>query len=519
MRRLLAVAIVSIALVARPAFAQPNHRFFESVPPARGVQVMVPRGMAVAAPENTARAIEMCVQDYCEWAAIDVRLTKDGRHVILHDETVDRTTNGHGASADLTLDELQKLDAGSWFAKRFVGTRLLSLPEALRLAKGKINVRLNCSRVDPELLAKEITAADLQHQVIVSADPGVLSKVKAASRGVVACLVKYHPDGLSAEELIRQFSPAAVELEADNVNASVCQQFHTAGIKVLADVCGEKSDNPKSWEQVIVAGADWVQTDDPAGVLFLSAHRRLGTFPVKISAHRGANRYAPENTVMSIREAARIGVDFAEIDIRTTRDGKLVLLHDGSLNRTTTGKGPVRQASFAEATALSAGAWFGKPFRSECVPAFGDALTALGDKLGVYLDSKDIAPEALIAAIHRHRLEDRHVVYQSAQYCDKLRKIDSGVRTLPPLGRLEQVDAVAAIKPYGVDAEWTILSKEVIAKCHERGIKVFSDALGRHESLDQYRKAMDWGIDCIQTDYPLRVLRAIELRSAANKSD
>ena len=55
----------------------------------------------------------------------------------------------------------------------------------------------------------------------------------------------------------------------------------------------------------------------------------------------------------------------------------------------------------------------------------------------------------------------------------------------------------------------------MIAKCHERGIEVFSDALGANESVEKYLQAMDWGIDCIQTDYPLRVLRAIELRSAA----
>jgi glycerophosphoryl diester phosphodiesterase len=63
-----------------------------------------------------------------------------------------------------------------------------------------------------------------------------------------------------------------------------------------------------------------------------------------------------------------------------------------------------------------------------------------------------------------------------------------------------------------VDAAWKILSQEVIAQCHQAGILVFSDALGAHERIEDYQQAMDWGIDLIQTDYPLRVLRAIELR-------
>jgi glycerophosphoryl diester phosphodiesterase len=170
--------------------------------------------------------------------------------------------------------------------------------------------------------------------------------------------------------------------------------------------------------------------------------------------------------------------------------------------------------TFEDVTKLSAGKRFGHSFRQTPVPSLQDALVALGDTMGVYLDAKDIAPENLIAAIRDFHLEDRHVVYQSRNYCNSIRKLDPIVRTLPPLRRLDQLDAVAAIKPYGVDAAWSILSKELIARCHEQGIQVFSDALGGNETLEQYQKAIAWRIDCIQTDHPLRVLRAIELLAA-----
>ena len=92
-----------------------------------------------------------------------------------------------------------------------------------------------------------------------------------------------------------------------------------------------------------------------------------------------------------------------------------------------------------------------------------------------------------------------------------MKALEPKVRGLPPLRRAAQFEQVAAIDPYGFDTEWTILSPELIEKAHKAGSKVFSDAMGANEKVEQYQKAIGWGIDVIQTDHPLRVLRAIEL--------
>jgi glycerophosphoryl diester phosphodiesterase len=492
------------------ALAQPYFDFFQPVAPPRPVQVTVHRGMFKSAPENSAAAVQMCIEDYCEWAEVDVRLSKDGKHVIIHDETVDSTTNGKGKVSELTLEELKSLDAGSWFASRFTETRLQTLVELLSMAKGRINLYLDCKQIDAKLLVEEIKAAGMERQVVVYAKPAVLTQVKAASQGTVAIMTKFHSE-TDVAAILKELSPAAVEIDADEINADLCRRFHEAGVKIQANVFGEKWDQPKIWQQVIDAGADWLQTDDPAGVLYFNARRKIGTFPVMIACHRGASRYAPENTIPAIRIAAEIGADFAEIDIRTTKDGKHVLVHDSNVNRTTDKKGPVRDFTFDELTGLSAGAWYGKSYRDSRIPSFDEGLSAYGPKLGAYLDAKDIAPEALIAAIKKYDLSNRHVVYQSLEYCDRLRKLDPTVRAMPPLRRVEDVKAVAAIGAYAVDANWSILSQQMIAECHRHKIKVFSDALGKNENVEQYMKAIGWGIDCIQTDHPLRVLRAIEL--------
>lgn len=498
--------------IAFPALANGQSRFafFEPVIPPRSTQVMVHRGMATAAPENSAAAIEKCIEDFCEWVEIDVRLSKDRQHVVIHNDTVDATTNGKGKVADLTLAELKELDAGSWFAPRFAGSRLLSLREALQIAKGRINLYLDCKQIDPKLLVEEVTAAGMTNQVVVFARPAVLAVVRTESQAAVAGMATYRPN-TNVAEFIKEISPAAVEIHAENLTAELCQQFHAAGIKVQAQVLGAERDNPEVWRKVIDAGVDWLQTDQPGPLQFFSQHRRVARFPVMIACHRGANRYAPENTLQAIRAAAMLGVDFTEIDIRTTKDGKTILMHDGTVNRTTDGQGEVRNLTFDDVSALSAGKWFGAPFQQSRVPTFETGLTEFGRHMGAYLDAKSVEPGELISMIQKFQLAERHVVYQSLDYCQRLRQLDATVRVMPPLRRFEDLPAVAKTKPYAVDAAWSALSAELITECHRHGIQVFSDALGRNETVEQYTKAIGWGIDCIQTDHPLRVLRAIEL--------
>jgi glycerophosphoryl diester phosphodiesterase len=103
------------------------------------------------------------------------------------------------------------------------------------------------------------------------------------------------------------------------------------------------------------------------------------------------------------------------------------------------------------------------------------------------------------------------VVYQSADYLRKLKRLEPRARVLPPLKDPARLGELADLEPYGVDASWGILSKELIDRCHARGIRVFSDALGWHEGVRDYSQVIDWGVDVIQTDHPARVLRAIEL--------
>ena len=510
------LAVLLVLALTAPAAAQSNFRFFEPVQPPRATQVMAHRGLHALAPENSLSAVLACAADYIEWAEVDIRLTKDGRHVLIHDDDLERCTDGKGKVADFNLEDLKKLDAGSSFAPRFKNTRLMSLEELLTAAKGKVNLYLDCKQIDPESLAKEILAAEMEKQVIVYGQPDMLAKVRSAGGNKIPTMTKFRPKTMTLDAFVKEVDPAAVEIDADEVTAELCKAFHGKGIKVQAKVLGEKWDNATGWGKMLEAGVDWLQTDDPAGVRFAEVRRRIPNFPVKISYHRGANRYAPENTLPALEKAAALGADYIEFDIRPTKDGKYMLLHDSTLNRTTNGKGPIRESTFEEVAKLNAGAWFGRPFAETRVPPLDESLTALGKKSHAYLDAKDITPADLLEAMRKHELVERSVVYQSSNYLAKLKALEPKVRPLPPLRRAGQFDQVAAIEPYGFDTDWSILSAELIAKAHKAGIKVFSDAMGANETIDKYQQAIGWGIDVIQTDHPLRVLRAIELVKQPN---
>ena len=146
------------------------------------------------------------------------------------------------------------------------------------------------------------------------------------------------------------------------------KSFHALGIKVQTKTLGEW-DGPEFWAKAIAAGTDWIQTDLPEEVLAHALCQRVKTRPVRFSLHRGASRYAPENTLPAFQEAIRLGADFIEFDVRTTSDGKFYLLHDSNLDGKTNGKGPIAETPSSVIATLSAGVKFGRPYTdSACRP-------------------------------------------------------------------------------------------------------------------------------------------------------
>jgi glycerophosphoryl diester phosphodiesterase len=122
------------------------------------------RGAAAYAPENTLASFRMAQDMGADWFELDVHLTKDGQVIVIHDEKVDRTTNGHGEVRDMTLAQLRELDAGSKKDPKFAGEKLPTLAEALDLGRTKTGVYLEIKNDDDDtdLMAKILRDAEGQ---------------------------------------------------------------------------------------------------------------------------------------------------------------------------------------------------------------------------------------------------------------------------------------------------------------------------------------------------------------------
>jgi glycerophosphoryl diester phosphodiesterase len=114
-------------------------------------------------PENTLAAFKGAIDAGAQMIELDVCLSKDRHLVVIHDETVDRTTNGSGAVKMLTLAQLRQLDAGSWFDPRFNAERLPTLAEVLDAVKGHLQVNIE---IKPEAFEAEGPADAVERQVL-----------------------------------------------------------------------------------------------------------------------------------------------------------------------------------------------------------------------------------------------------------------------------------------------------------------------------------------------------------------
>lgn len=244
----------------------------------------------------------------------------------------------------------------------------------------------------------------------------------------------------------------------------------------------------------------------------LSTHNQPG-----VSAHRGNSQRAPENTLATFQEALNMQVDYIEIDVRTTADNQLVILHDATLNRTTTGTGPVNAQTLATLRTLSAGKGFGDRFQTERIPILEDVCKLVSNwnakhpkPTNLYVDCKNVAPEPLVSQLQAYGLLKNAVFYGSDETLLALKQVAPMARLMPSLRKAEDMsEKITKLNPYAFDLNWLVVSETLVQQIHERGIKVFSDLLDSADTAEQYRKAAQLKLDVIQTDYILNVYKTL----------
>jgi len=470
--------------------------FFQPVAPPRAIQTIALGGMSRQAPSHSRPALERAVIDGIEWVAFFVRRSVDGRHLIVSDETEADWEKMKGKSLrESRYAEIREFPFASSFHRRFASERIMSIEDVLQAAKERINLLLFAVDIDPDSFVQSIHDAKMTDQVVVGVDhPNVPLPEVDRSELLALC------DGKLAI-------------------CSYAKKTITLGEKKLT--LGIVTENEaKDFDKELISFPAAILTTYPEIVVARQTVKHLNDTKVnrpKISHHRGAGRYAPENTLPALAETKLLQADFVEFDIRPSSDGVYFVLHDSKLDRTSNGKGPINEMTAEEISKLDAGSWFGKLYDGTKIPTLDEFLAQVGDTIELYVDAKDIPPEKLVEALRKHGVINRSVVFEGDDYLKRLRELEPTLRRMPPLHDPRDVETlVEKVAPYAFDTSWKLLSKELVERCHRLGVLVFSDALGLYERSTEYQKAAKIGVDLIQTDQPLRVLRAFEVMSATH---
>lgn len=147
------------------------------------------RGAMGTHPENTLAAFQQAIDMGAHMIEFDVQLTKDNELVIMHDKTINRTTNGKGKVSDYTLAEIKALDAGSWKSAKFKGERIPTLAETLEMMPLNVwlNVHIKGDGLIGKLVAEEIVKQNRQHQAFLACGPESAKAAKRVSSDMLIC--------------------------------------------------------------------------------------------------------------------------------------------------------------------------------------------------------------------------------------------------------------------------------------------------------------------------------------------
>jgi len=234
---------------------------------------------------------------------------------------------------------------------------------------------------------------------------------------------------------------------------------------------------------------------------------------IAVISHRGEHLAHPENTLPAFQTAIDSGADFFELDVRTTSDGRLVLMHDRTVDRMTNGSGPVRQMTFEQIRALDAGAKFGSQFAGTTVPTFEEALNLAHGKIGVYVDCKDIAPADLVAALEKADMLDKVVIYGGAGFLKGVLVLRPSLKAMPEADnapRLQKLLGDMNLHVVAFDAG--DFKDDVIAVAKQAHVDIYVDRLGPADNAASWQDAIDRGAAGIQTDHPAELVQYLRSR-------
>jgi glycerophosphoryl diester phosphodiesterase len=224
--------------------------------------VIAHRGASAYAPENTFAAFDKALALGVPEAELDVHLSRDGHAVVMHDATVDRTTNGTGAVASLTLAQLKALDAGAWFSAEFAGQRIPMLDEVLERYKGRLHLHIEL-KPKVQTLAERVAGLVRSHGMadsvtIISFHCGLIEHLRGYAPELATGLLVQRADETDARRAAVK-GIRAVYARGDSLTAEAVRRLRGQGLAVFGwGVTGEAG-----MRRLIALGLDGIILDFP----------------------------------------------------------------------------------------------------------------------------------------------------------------------------------------------------------------------------------------------------------------
>jgi len=226
------------------------------------------RGAAALAPENTLAGFKKALQSGVKWIELDTQLSADNTPIIFHDETVDRCTNGTSRVADLSLEQLQALDAGSWFSKEFSGEKILTLEQTLAFfMENDLSMNLeikihHAHQAQPlvEKVAKVLAKINFPNEklIISSFSESALEHCHQVMPDIrLGYITKHNP--LPMLEKLKSVNLYSVHLDYNILNHEMAKVIKKSGLKLVIWTLNDLQQASKfrAW------GVDMIITDKP----------------------------------------------------------------------------------------------------------------------------------------------------------------------------------------------------------------------------------------------------------------
>lgn len=214
---------------------------------------------------------------------------------------------------------------------------------------------------------------------------------------------------------------------------------------------------------------------------------------MQIIAHRGASFYEPENTLRAIKRAIEMKTDFVEVDVRRSKDGELIIMHDADINRTTNGNGFVKDKTLQELKKFDAG-------HGEEIPTLEDVIEIVKNKVGLVIEIKEPGTEdKIVENINQNGIKNVILTSFYHEIIKNVSKLNSDLDTgIIFVGQPVNVhklvfDANANI----IFPSYRYMNEEMVKQAKEHGITIYPWAI---DDIEIFKKFAEMGVDGIITN-------------------